>query len=129
AIRELDLAIALAPREAVLYFDAARALADAKELDAAAERVGEGLKLEPTSFYGWLTRGMVARAAGRRDAAEQAYREALRLNPDLAVAHLEIARLAEARGDRATARTEYQLAVNGDPALSEARQGLERVSR
>src|SRR5438093_2938413 len=121
AVRELDLAIALSPREAVLYFDAARALADAKQFDAAAQRVSEGLKLEPTSFYGWLARGMVAWAAGRSDPAEQAYREALRLNPDLAIAHLEIGRLAEARGDRTTGRSEYQLAVNGDSALGEAR--------
>src|SRR5207237_1298642 len=81
----------------------------------------EGLRREPPSFYGWLARGQIARAAGQVDAAAQAYREALAINPSLAVAHLELGRLAEARGDRNGARTEYQLAVDGDATSREAR--------
>ena len=129
AVREFDVAIALSPDEAVLYFDAGRTLADARQFDAAFARVAEGLRREPSSFYGWLARGQIARAAGQVDAAAQAYREALAINPSLAVAHLELGRLAEARGDRNGARTEYQLAVDGDATSREARQALERVSR
>jgi choline-sulfatase len=129
AIRELDFALALAPQEPELYFDAARTLGQAGRFAAAGARVDAGLQLEPSSFYGWLTRGLVAAAAGQRSTAEGAYREALRLNPHLAVAHFELGRMAEARSDRGTARTEYQLAVDDDVSLAEARRALERVSR
>jgi choline-sulfatase len=129
ALREFDLSIALAPAEAVLYFDAARTLAEASRFDAALARVEAGLRLEPASFYGWLTRGLVAGAAGRRTEAQQAYREALRLNPVLAVAHFELGRLAEQGGDRPAARAEYRLALDEDATLTEARQALDRIGR
>jgi choline-sulfatase len=129
AVDEFDLAISLAPREAVLYFDAGKTLADASRYDAAFDRVAAGLALESSSFDGWLTRGLVARAAGQHDAAEQAYREALRLNPALGVAHLELGRLAEMRGDRAAARIEYRRALDVDSTLTDARLALGRVAR
>jgi choline-sulfatase len=129
ATRELDAAIALSPGQAVLYFDAARTLASAKKFDAALARAAEGLRIEPASFYGWLTRGQIMAAAGRRDEAADAYRHALTLNPSLAIAHLELGRLAEARGDRQTARAEYEQALAGDALLTEARQALDRLSQ
>jgi len=129
AIAELDLAIRLSPREAVLYFDAARTLADGGQFDHAFARVVEGRRLEPASFYGALTEGLVARAAGQPDRAERAFRQAIQMNPTLAVAHLELGQLAESRGDRDAARREYQLALAGDGALDSARRALERVSR
>jgi len=129
AVAELDLAIQLSPREAVLYFDAARTLADGGQFDRAFARVADGRRLEPASFYGALTEGLVARAAGQTDRAERAFREAIAMNPTLAVAHLELGQLAEARGDRDGARREYQLALDGDPTLDSARRALERVAR
>ena len=129
AIAELDLAIRLSPREPVLYFDAARTLADGGQFDRAFARITEGRRLEPTSFYGALTEGLVARAAGQPDRAEQAFREAIRMNPTLAVAHLELGQLAESRGDRDAARHQYQLALDGDATLDGARRALERLSR
>jgi arylsulfatase A-like enzyme/Tfp pilus assembly protein PilF len=127
AMREFDLAIALAPREATLYFDAARALASAGRFDAAFDRVAAGLRVEPASFDGWMTRGLVSRAAGRHDAAEEAYREALKINPQLGVAHLELGHLAEARGRSEEARNEYRLALDVDSTLADARAALERI--
>lgn len=127
ATGEFDVAIALAPREAVLYFDAAKTLADAAQFDKAFARVAEGRRLEPASFEGALTEGLVARAAGQPTRAEQRFHEALRLNPSLAVAHFELGTLAAARGDRDAARTEFRLALDGDPAFDEARRALERL--
>ncbi len=127
AIAEIDLAIGLSPRSSVLYFDAARALADAHRFDAAFARVVQGRALEPDSFYGALTEGLVARAAGQPAKAEQAYRDAIRLNSALAIAHLELARIAEAAGDRDAAKREYRAAIEGDPALNDARQALDRL--
>ena len=128
AIAELDVAIGLAPREAVLYFDAARVLADARQFDRAVERVAAGRRIEPASFYGALTEGMVALAAALPERAERAFREALVLNPELAAAHFELGRLAEARGDREAARAEYQRALDGDATLEEARRAIERLA-
>jgi choline-sulfatase len=127
AIAEFDLTMRLGPREPAVYFDAARALADAAQFNRAFDLVAEGRHLEPASFYGALTEGLIARAAGQAARAERAFAEAIRVNPDLAVAHLELGRLAEARGDRATARTEYRLALDGDSTIAEARQALVRV--
>jgi tetratricopeptide (TPR) repeat protein len=129
AIAEFDLAIRLSPHEPVLYFDAARTLADGAQFDRAFARVADGRRLEPTSFYGALTEGLVARAAGQTDRAERAFHEALRVNPTLAVAHLELGELAEARRDRETARLEYQRALDGDATLAAARQALDRIGR
>jgi arylsulfatase A-like enzyme len=128
AIAELDLAIALSPREAVLYFDSARTLADAAQFERAFARVDEGRRLEPASFYGAVTEGLVARAASQPERAERAFRDAIRLNPDLAVAHLELGRLAEARGDSVAARAEYRRALDGDATLADARRALDRIT-
>ena len=127
AVVELDLAIALAPREPTLYFDAAKTLASAGRFDAAFDRVAAGLRLEPASFDGWMTRGLVSRAAGQQNAAEQAYREALKINPEIGFAHLELGRLAETRGHREEARNEYRLALDLDSTLTDARAALERI--
>jgi arylsulfatase A-like enzyme/Flp pilus assembly protein TadD len=129
AVAELDLAIELSPREAVLYFDAARLLSDEGQFEPAFARIAEGRRLEPASFYGALTEGLVARAAGQTDRAERAFRDAIQMNPTLAVAHLELGQIAESRGDRDAARREYQLALDGDATLDGARRALERLSR
>jgi arylsulfatase A-like enzyme/Tfp pilus assembly protein PilF len=127
ALRELEAALALAPGEPALYFDEARSLAALKQFDRAFEQVAAGLRLEPASFDGWLTRGLVARAAGQAAAAQEAFEEALTINPQLAVAHFELGQLAEARGDRVGATREYQLALERDTMLQEARDALERI--
>jgi len=129
AIAELETSIQLSPREAVLYFDSARALADEGEFDRAFRRVEEGRRLEPTSFYGPLTEGVVARAAGQTDRAEHALQAALQMNPTLAPAHYELAAIAESRHDRDRARREYQRALDDDPTLDGARAGLARLAR
>ena len=129
AVAELDVAIGLSPREAVLYFDAARALADRGEFDRAFARVAEGRRLDPTSFYGALAEGLVARAAGDPGRAERAFRDAVQMNPTLAVAHLELGRIAEDRAERDLARREYQLALEGDATLAAARRALDHLSR
>ena len=129
AVAEFDAAISLSPREPVLYFDAARALADGGQFDRAFARVAEGRRLDPSSFYGALAEGLVARAAGDAGRAERAFRDAVQMNPTLAVAHLELGRIAEDRGDPGEARREYQLALDGDATLAAARRALDHLSR
>jgi arylsulfatase A-like enzyme/predicted negative regulator of RcsB-dependent stress response len=129
AVAELEMSIQLSPREPVLYFDAARALADEGEFDRAFRRVDEGRRLEPTSFYGPLTEGVVARAAGQTDRAEHAFQAALQMNPTLAAAHYELGAIAESHHDRDRARREYQRALDDDSTLDIARAGLARLAR
>jgi len=129
AAAEFDVALRLSPREAAVYFDAARALADGAQFDRAFALVAQGRGLEPASYSGALSEGLIARAAGQNDRAERALHEAITLNPTLSVAHLELGRLAEARGERDAARREYQRALDGDAMLAAARDALERLSR
>jgi len=129
AAAEFDAAIALSPREPVLYFDAARALADGGQFGRAFARVAEGRRLDPSSFYGALAEGLVARAAGDAGRAERAFRDAVQMNPTLAVAHLELGRIAEGHGDLGQARREYELALQGDETLDAARRALDHLSR
>jgi len=127
AAAEYDVAIGLSPQEPALYFDAARALADAAQFDRAFALTAEGRRLEPSSYFGALTEGLVARAAGQTDRAERALHEAVTLNPTLSVAHLELGRIAESRRDLDGARREYQHALDGDETLAAAREGLVRL--
>ena len=103
ALQEFDVAIRCAARESTLYFNAARTLADARQFDRAVAGAADGRRLDPASFYGAMTEGLVAQAAGHLDRAEQAFRNAIAINPTSPSAHLELGRLAERRGDRATA--------------------------
>jgi arylsulfatase A-like enzyme len=129
AAAEYDVAIRLSPQEPALYFDAARALTDAGQFDRALALTAEGRRLEPSSYSGALTEGLVAGAAGQTDRAERALHEAVTLNPSLSVAHLELGRIAEARRDLDAARREYQRALEGDETLAAAREGLDRLRR
>ncbi len=117
------------PQSSVLYFDAARILADAKDFDRAFARLAEGrLPSSPDLVLaGALTEGLIAAAAGQAPRAEQAFRNALQLNPSLAVAHLELGKLADAHGNREAARREYEQALAVDPMLTEARHALSRL--
>jgi arylsulfatase A-like enzyme len=129
AAAEFDLALRLSPREPALYFDAARTVADGAQFDRAFALAAEGRRLEPSSYTGALTEGLIARAAGQSERAERALHEAVTLNPTLSVAHLELGRLAESRRDVDGARREYRLALDGDPTLAAARDALDRLGR
>ena len=129
ALAEFDLAIDLGPRESAVRFDQARTLADAGQFDRAFTRIVEGRRLEPGSFYGALTEGLVAAAAKQPQRAERAFREAVALNPSLSIAHFELGRLAEAHGDSQTARAEYRHALDGDETMTEASRALERLTK
>ena len=62
ALGELDAAIALAPAEPTLYFDAAQTLAFAGDYDRADARLREGMQLDPTSADAAITRQRLERS-------------------------------------------------------------------
>jgi tetratricopeptide (TPR) repeat protein len=108
--------LVLAPRDAVLRYDAALALArlgrddEAREELAAIEEGAE--EIVSTSR---LLLAQIERRAGRTDAARAAYDAALALVPDHLEALLGRASIAEAEGRNAEAEADYQAAArSGD---------------
>jgi tetratricopeptide (TPR) repeat protein len=129
ALREFETARRLSPRSALVAFDAAKSLAAKRDFAAALARVTEGLTLEPDTFYGYVTKGQVLRAAGQRAEAQTAFEKALTLSPGLAIAEYELGALAEGAGDPAAAASHYQRALTSDTGMVEARAALRRVER
>jgi len=107
----------------------AKSLAAKGRFDAALEHVDKGLAVEPETFYGYLTRGEVWRAAGNRARAADAFQKALALSPGLAIAEYELGRLAEEGGDFPGALRHYQQALSSDATMIDARAALARVER
>jgi len=66
ALAELDVAIALAPKDASPYFDAAQTLALNGDHDRAAARLQEGVTLDPTSTDAALTKQRLEQLRARR---------------------------------------------------------------
>jgi arylsulfatase A-like enzyme/Tfp pilus assembly protein PilF len=129
ALREFETARGLSPRSALVAFDAAKSLAAKRDFAAALARVTEGLTLEPDTFYGYVAKGQVLRAAGRRAEAGAAFQKALTFSPGLALAEYELGGLAEEAGDRATAAAHYRRALTSDAAMVQARAALDRLER
>lgn len=129
AVHEFDVAIGLSPRQAILYFDAARSLAARRQFERAFQRIDEGLRLEPTSFYGHVVEGFVARLAGRVPQAVAAFEKALAINGELAVAQYQLGKIAEEGGDRAGALARYRKAIEDDPSFEDAQVALRRLER
>jgi len=129
ALREFEAARRLSPGSALVAFDAAKSLAAKRDFATALARVTEGLTLEPDTFYGYVTKGQVLRAAGQRPEAQAAFEKALALSPGLAIAEYELGALAEGAGDAAAAAAHYQRALASDAGMVESRAALSRVER
>ncbi len=129
ALRAFETAHQLSPRTALVDYDAAKSLAAQREFGAALARVTQGLTLEPETFYGYITKGQVLRAAGRRVDAAAAFQKALALSPGLAVAEYELGALAEDSGDWSGAASHYQRALADNAGMIEARAALTRVEK
>ena len=100
-----------------------------RDYGQALTRVEHGLSLEPNTFYGYVTKGQIHRAAGQRDDAIAAFRKALALSPGLPVAEYELGALAEQAGNTGDALGHYRRALSGDAAMSQARAGVTRLER
>ncbi len=129
ALRSFDTAHRLSPQTAMIDFDAARSLAEVRDYGQALTRVERGLSLEPDTFYGYVAKGQIHRAAGQRDDAIAAFRKALALSPGLPVAEYELGALAEQAGNTGDALGHYRRALSGDAAMSQARAGVTRLER
>ena len=80
ALAEYDIASQLNPGLASAHFEAAKALSAKGDTGAAAERARRGLELEPQSFYGRYTLGVVLQKAGQWPEAFVEFERAVALN-------------------------------------------------
>ena len=81
ALAEFDAASQLNPSLSTPHFEAAKALSGKGQIDAAVARARRGLELEPLSFYGHYTLGVILRRAERWQDAFQSFSKAVELNP------------------------------------------------
>jgi Flp pilus assembly protein TadD len=129
ALREFETARRLSPGSALVAFDAAKSLAAKRDFAAALARVTEGLTLEPDTFYGYVTKGQVLRAAGQRPEAQAAFEKALPSAPASPSPSTSSAPWPKGAGDPAAAASHYQRALTSDAGMVEARAALSRVER
>jgi choline-sulfatase len=81
ALAEFDAASQLNPALSTPHFEAAKALSGKGQIDAAVARAGKGLELEPLSFYGHYTLGVIQRRGERWADAFRSFSRAAELNP------------------------------------------------
>ena len=122
AVRELSLAIALAPGHAGMYQHRAAALAELGRLAHAIHDYDRAVHLNPGFSDTYLDRGNAYHALGDRERAIRDYEEAIRLRPAFAEAYanraavlLEMGRTDAAESDATRAR---ELEI--DPAALDA---------
>lgn len=80
AIGEFDVASQLNPALATPHFEAAKAFSEKGAVDSAVARAKTGLELEPLSFYGHYTLGVIQRRAERWEHAFSSFSRAVELN-------------------------------------------------
>ncbi len=102
------------------YHTLAQALADAKELDLAAELAARSIALDPTYAAGCAGLGLIRARQGDLPEAETLFRRALELDPEAAEVHWYLANalLEQGRAAEALAAGQRSLAIN--PSSPEA---------
>lgn len=108
ALAEYEVASMLNPSVAGPHFEAAKALSARGDHRAAAERCRRGLALEPQSFYGHYTLGVVYQKAGLWPDALAAFSRAVEINDVDPRAHANLAGAAMRTGDLDRAATHFE---------------------
>jgi len=126
ALAEFDAASQLNPALATPHFEAAKALSGKGQVDAAVVRARKGLELEPLSFYGHYTLGVIQRRAERWADAFQSFSRAAELNPRDARAQsgLASAALRVEKFEAAERAFNVMLEQNYQPAAAHFNLGL-----
>ena len=99
ALGEYDAAAQLNPSLSTPHFEAAKVLSSKGDHAAAAARARTGLDLEPRSFYGLYTLGVIHQKAQRWDEAVSVFAQAIALNARDPRAHANLAAAALRLGD------------------------------
>jgi tetratricopeptide (TPR) repeat protein/mono/diheme cytochrome c family protein len=124
AVRTLQEAIRLSPRDATAHYNLAHALAASNRAEEAVDHFREAARLQPSFAEAHNNLGALLRQAGRLAPAEAAFRAAIVARPDFALAHNNLGSVRRVRGDRAGATAALQEAVRLDPAYADAHYNL-----
>ena len=108
ALGEYDVASQLNPMLATPHFEAAKALAAKGDYAAAAARCRTGLQLEPESYYGYYTLGVVFQKAGNPAEAARAFSRAVEINGLEPRARANLASAAMRLNDLDLARAQFE---------------------
>jgi arylsulfatase A-like enzyme/Tfp pilus assembly protein PilF len=111
ALGEYEVAAMLNPSLASPHFEAAKVLSNQGDHRAAVERCRTGLSMEPRSFYGHYTLGVVYQQASQWPEALETFSRAIELNDVDPRAHANAAGAAMRTGDLDRAATHYERMV------------------
>jgi arylsulfatase A-like enzyme/Tfp pilus assembly protein PilF len=126
ALAQYDAAVQLNPQWATPHFEAAKVLIGRGDTAAAIARARQGLSLEPRSFYGLYTIGVVYQRAGLLSDAAGAFRAAIDVNGRDPRAHANLADVSLKLGrlDVAAAEFERMVALHYRAAAAHYNLGL-----
>jgi choline-sulfatase len=108
AIGEYDAAAQLNPGLSTPHFEAAKALSMKGEYAAASARCRQGLQIEPDSFYGYYTLGVIQQRAAQWTEAAAAFSRAVELNGEDPRARMNLASASMRLGRLEVARIQYE---------------------
>lgn len=131
AIRLLQTAVEIAPKDAHLRIDKAAAEAELGHYDRAADELDQAIALDPAIPDAYALRASARRRLNQIDAAAADLEQALSLDPHHAEALLERGILRQLRGDRAGARADWEGVVrtaSGSAAAAAAQVNLSALS-
>lgn len=120
AVKDLDRAVVLAPKEVAGYFARGDALHAQGEYEKAFLDFDEAVRLDPQSAAAWTHRGLARKAMGDLDAALKDLQQAVRLAPSSAAARTNLGAALAAKGDYAAAIQDYDAALQLDPRHAKA---------
>ena len=129
AFDDATAALALAPDDADLLIDRARAAGDLGRLDAAVANLTQALSLDGQRADALVLRARAWRREERLDQAERDVDRALSLVPDDPEALLERGILRQRRGDEVGARSDWQRAQTLDPSSAAADLAEQHLAR
>jgi tetratricopeptide (TPR) repeat protein len=111
AIGEYDVASQLNPSLSTPHFEAAKALTATGRFERAAARARQGLDLDPGSFYGIYTLGVVHQRAEQWTEAFVAFSRAVELNGGDPRARANLAGAAMRTGNLAVAQLQFEAMI------------------
>ena len=131
ALGEYDAAAQLNPSLSMPHFEAAKALSSKGDHTAAVARARQGLDLEPRSFYGLYTLGVVHQKAQQWAEAAAVFTTAIELNGRDPRAHANLAAVSLRLGDldRASAHFTEMIALGHQVPAAEYNLGVIAAKR
>lgn len=124
ALGEFDASSLVNPSNAMPHFEAAKAFAAKGDVAAAVKRAGQGLALDPQSFYGHYTLGTIRLRANQPTEAAAALSRAVALNPDDPRARANLAESAMRLRSLDLAREQFEKLVDLGHRVAESHFNL-----